>query len=77
MKITPNFIIFDKDIYGAKHIYDLQLEMICKNLLYQANGNEKLKKLFKIKMSQEQKKIWTSKCPGEMKLLSRKIIIGL
>ncbi|PKY60175.1 hypothetical protein RhiirA4_430933 [Rhizophagus irregularis] len=43
--------------------------MLCKNLLYQANGNEKLKKLFKIVMSQEQKRIWTSKCPGDLNLL--------
>ncbi|CAB5362275.1 unnamed protein product [Rhizophagus irregularis] len=65
---TPNFIIYDKDLYDVKHIYDLQLEMLCKNLLYQANGNDKLKKLFKIVMSQEQKRIWTSKCPGDFNL---------
>ncbi|RGB33433.1 hypothetical protein C1646_761733 [Rhizophagus diaphanus] len=67
-KSTPNFILFDKDIYGLKHIYDMQLEMICKNLLYQANGNKKLQKIFEIKMSQEQQRIWTSKCPGDLKL---------
>ncbi|CAB4424719.1 unnamed protein product [Rhizophagus irregularis] len=66
---TPNFVIYDKDIYDVKHIYDLQLEMLCKNLLYQANGNEKLKKLFKIVMSQEQKRIWTSRCPGDLNLV--------
>ncbi|PKC59701.1 hypothetical protein RhiirA1_469060 [Rhizophagus irregularis] len=65
---TPNFIIYDKDLYDVKHIYDLQLEMLSKNLLYQANGNDKLKKLFKIVMSQEQKRIWTSKCPGDFNL---------
>uniref|UniRef100_U9U7V6 Uncharacterized protein n=1 Tax=Rhizophagus irregularis (strain DAOM 181602 / DAOM 197198 / MUCL 43194) TaxID=747089 RepID=U9U7V6_RHIID len=65
---TPNFIIYDKDILGIKHIYDLQMEMICKNLLYQANGNYKLQILFKIKMIQEQKNIWTSRCPGEIEI---------
>jgi hypothetical protein len=57
-------------VYGVKNIYDLQMEMLCKNLLYQANGNE-IKKLFAIKMSQEQKNIWTSKCPGEMKIQTK------
>lgn len=65
-KSTPNFIIYEKDILGVKHIYDLQMEMLCKNLLYQANGNDKLKLLFSIKMIQEQKYIWTSRCPGEL-----------
>ncbi|RGB25616.1 hypothetical protein C1646_771493 [Rhizophagus diaphanus] len=68
VRSTPNFVLFDKDLYGVKHIYDMQLEMICKNLLYQANGNIKLKNLFKIKMLQEQKRIWTSKCLGDLKL---------
>ncbi|PKB94880.1 hypothetical protein RhiirA5_437856, partial [Rhizophagus irregularis] len=67
-RTTPNFIIYEKDILGAKHIYDLQMEMLCKNLLYQANGNNKLKILFKIKMIQEQKKLWTSRCPGELEI---------
>ncbi|EXX55428.1 hypothetical protein RirG_225510 [Rhizophagus irregularis DAOM 197198w] len=67
---TPNFIIYDKDILGIKHIYDLQMEMICKNLLYQANGNYKLQILFKIKMIQEQKNIWTSRCPGELEIIN-------
>ncbi|PKY32898.1 hypothetical protein RhiirB3_451408 [Rhizophagus irregularis] len=58
---TPNFIIYEKEIYGLKTIYDLQLESISKNIIYQANGNEKLRRLFKIKMMQEQKRIWTAK----------------
>ncbi|PKC09984.1 hypothetical protein RhiirA5_414940 [Rhizophagus irregularis] len=62
----------DKDLLGAKHIYDLQIEMLCKNLNYQANGNEKLKIIFKIKMTQEQNKIWTSKCPGEISNTSKR-----
>lgn len=33
---TPNVIIYDKDLYGLKHIYDLQIESLCKNLLYEA-----------------------------------------
>ncbi|PKC09158.1 hypothetical protein RhiirA5_375674 [Rhizophagus irregularis] len=70
-KSTPNFILYEKEIMGVKHIYDLQIEILCKNLLYQANGNEKLKTLFLIKISQEQKNIWTSKCPGEMKIESK------
>ncbi|CAB4439657.1 unnamed protein product [Rhizophagus irregularis] len=70
-KSTPNFILFEKDLLGLKHIYDLQMEMLYKNLLYQANGNEKLKRLFLIKISQEQKNIWTSKCPGEMQIESK------
>ncbi|PKY59607.1 hypothetical protein RhiirA4_482482 [Rhizophagus irregularis] len=37
---TPNFIIYEKEIYGLKTIYDLQLESISKNIIYQANGNE-------------------------------------
>jgi hypothetical protein len=59
---TSNFVIYEKDILGVKHIYDLQMEMLCKNLFYQANGNDKLKLLFMIKMAQKQKNIWTSKC---------------
>ncbi|EXX65212.1 hypothetical protein RirG_135430 [Rhizophagus irregularis DAOM 197198w] len=43
-------------------IYDLQLESLCKNLIYQANGNEKLKKIFKIKLKQEQERLWTASC---------------
>ncbi|PKK62616.1 hypothetical protein RhiirC2_790109 [Rhizophagus irregularis] len=66
-KSTPNFILHDKEIYGLKSIYDLQLESISKNIIYQSsNGNDKLKTLFKIKFLQEQKRIWTAKCPGEM-----------
>lgn len=53
--MTPNFIIYEKEIYGLKTIYDLQLESLSKNIIYQANGNEKLRRLFKIKMMQEQK----------------------
>ncbi|PKY31997.1 hypothetical protein RhiirB3_449892 [Rhizophagus irregularis] len=71
-KSTPNFIIYEKDLLGAKHIYDLQIEMLCKNLNYQANGNEKLKIIFKIKMTQEENKIWTSKCPGEISNTSKR-----
>lgn len=73
---TSNFVIYEKDILGAKHIYDLQMEMLCKNLLYQANGNDKLKLLFMIKMAQKQKNIWTSKCPGEINIEITEIIIG-
>ncbi|GBC14593.2 hypothetical protein GLOIN_2v1779814 [Rhizophagus irregularis DAOM 181602=DAOM 197198] len=54
---TPNFIIYEKEIYGLKIIYDLQLESISKNIIYQANGNEKLRRLFKIKMMQGQKNL--------------------
>lgn len=39
--------------------------MLCKNISYQVNGNEKLKKIFAIKMAQEQKIIWTAKCLEE------------
>ena len=64
-KTMPNYIIYEKDLYSIKTIYDLQMEMSCKNLLYQANGNEKLKKIFKIKLIQEQNIIWTAKCLGD------------
>ncbi|PKC58656.1 hypothetical protein RhiirA1_470645 [Rhizophagus irregularis] len=47
----------EEEIYGLKTIYDLQLESISKNIIYQANGNEKLRRLFKIKMMQEQKNL--------------------
>ncbi|PKC04168.1 hypothetical protein RhiirA5_449495, partial [Rhizophagus irregularis] len=71
-KSTSNFILYDKELLGMKHIYDLQIEMLCKNLLYQANGNDKLKLIFKIKIIQEQNKIWTSKCPGELSITSNR-----
>lgn len=41
---SPNFILYEKGLYGLKH--DLQIEMLCKNIIYQANGNEKLSLLF-------------------------------
>lgn len=44
--------------------------MLSKNLIYQANGNEKL--IFKIKITQDQNKIWTSKCPGELLTMSNR-----
>ncbi|EXX74870.1 hypothetical protein GLOIN_2v1824527 [Rhizophagus irregularis DAOM 181602=DAOM 197198] len=72
VKSTSNFILYDKELLGMKHIYDLQIEMLCKNLLYQANGNDKLKLIFKIKIIQEQNKIWTSKCPGELSITSNR-----
>lgn len=34
-KNTPNFILYDKGIYNVKHIYDLQIEMLCKNFQLQ------------------------------------------
>lgn len=49
-KSTPNFLIYE-------NIYDLQIEMLCKNLIYQANGNGKLSLLSKIKLIQLQDKI--------------------
>lgn len=49
-KLLPNCIIYDKDLYGIKSIYDLQLKSISKNILYLANGNEELNKIFKIQM---------------------------
>lgn len=51
--ITPNMILYDKDLYSLKHIYDLQLESLCKNLLYQANDKGRLNQVFNIKMIRE------------------------
>ncbi|GBC08297.1 hypothetical protein RclHR1_00800024 [Rhizophagus clarus] len=63
---TPNFTLYDKDIYGLKNIYDLQIESLCKNLLYEANDNDRIKTIFKIKMIQEQNQIWTASCIGNL-----------
>jgi hypothetical protein len=62
---TPNCIIYDKNIIGLKNIFDVQLEMISKNLLYYANENSELGKVFKIKMRQMQEDYWTANCLGE------------
>lgn len=70
---TPNMILYDKELFGLKLIYDLQRECLVKNLIYQANGNSKLKKIFKIKLIQEQQRIWTARCIGD---LDSKIIRG-
>src|SRR5256886_9661630 len=62
---TNNFIIYDKEILGLKNIYDLQIENLSKNLLYQANGNKDLKKIFKIKLYQTQQEKWIAGCIGD------------
>src|SRR5437773_957783 len=62
---TSNFIVYVKDIIGLKNIYDLQIENLSKNLLYQANGNKDLKKIFKIKLYQAQNERWIAGCMGD------------
>jgi hypothetical protein len=52
MKALKNDFIWER-FYGLKNIYDLQLESLSKNVIYLANGNEKLSTLFKIKIMQE------------------------
>lgn len=61
----PNCIIYDKDLYGVKDLYSLQLESLSKNIMYMANGNEILRKIFKIQMEQLQKEVWTPLCFAE------------
>ncbi|PKC55112.1 hypothetical protein RhiirA1_476150 [Rhizophagus irregularis] len=65
-KSLPNCIIYDKDIYGIKDIYNLQLECISKNIMYLANGNEELNKIFKIQMRKLQQKYWSVLCVSVM-----------
>lgn len=62
---SPNWLLYNKDIFGLKHVYDLQLENLSKNLLYEANDEGRLKELF-IKLIQEQTRIWMGKCPGNL-----------
>src|SRR5206468_2913411 len=62
---TNNFIVYDKDMMGLRNIYDLQIESLSKNLLYQANGNKDLKKIFKIKLYQAQNERWIAGCIGD------------
>lgn len=54
--------MYDKDIYGLKHIYDLQ---VGDAMLYQATGNETLKNLFEIQMIQLQLDNWINGCMGD------------
>lgn len=61
----PNCIIYDKDLYGVKDLYSLQLESLSKNIMYMANGNEILKKIFKIQMEQLRNEMWTPLCFAE------------
>jgi hypothetical protein len=74
-KTTPNFIIYEKDLYRLKNIYDLQLESLCKNLLYLANDKGRIKNIFKIKLIQEQNRIWTAGCIGNLKVNISKVRI--
>ncbi|EXX78268.1 hypothetical protein RirG_016560 [Rhizophagus irregularis DAOM 197198w] len=61
----PNCIIYDKDIYGVKDLYSLQLESLSKNIMYMANGNEIVRAIFKIQMEQLQQEVWTPLCFAE------------
>jgi hypothetical protein len=69
---TPNCFMYDKDLFGLKNIYDLQLEILCKNILYQANGNTKISNLFKIKIFQLQQELWLASCVGESGILMKR-----
>uniref|UniRef100_U9UKR7 Reverse transcriptase domain-containing protein n=1 Tax=Rhizophagus irregularis (strain DAOM 181602 / DAOM 197198 / MUCL 43194) TaxID=747089 RepID=U9UKR7_RHIID len=61
----PNYIMYDKDLIGLKNIYDLQSEMLSKNIIYYANSCSELSLLFDIQMRNLQLKYWTSYCLGE------------
>ncbi|GES91125.1 hypothetical protein GLOIN_2v1827388 [Rhizophagus clarus] len=63
---TPNFLLHDKDIYGLKHIYNLQIENLSKNIIYMMNDEGRLKEIMELKMIQEQNKIWTRQCIGNL-----------
>ncbi|GBC00335.1 hypothetical protein RclHR1_38140001, partial [Rhizophagus clarus] len=63
---TPNFLLYDKDIYGLKHIYNLQIENLSKNIIYMMNDKGRLKEIMELKMIQEQNKIWTRQCIGNL-----------
>ncbi|GET67253.1 hypothetical protein GLOIN_2v1824527 [Rhizophagus irregularis DAOM 181602=DAOM 197198] len=65
-KTLPNCIIYDKDLYGVKNIYNLQLECISKNIMYMANGNENLSMIFQIQMKSLPYRFWTSQCFAEI-----------
>lgn len=78
-KSLPNCIIYDKDLYGLKDIYNLQLECLSKNIVYLANGNEELNSIFKIQMRSLQKYFWASLCFAEVATsdkVSTKLHIG-
>ncbi|GES87658.1 hypothetical protein GLOIN_2v1824527 [Rhizophagus clarus] len=62
----PNFLLHDKDIYGLKHIYNLQIENLSKNIIYMMNDKGQLKEIMELKMIQEQNKIWTRQCIGNL-----------
>ncbi|GBB96288.1 hypothetical protein RclHR1_02720003 [Rhizophagus clarus] len=63
---SPNFLLYDKDIYGLKHIYNLQIENLSKNIIYMMNDKGRLKEIMELKMIQEQNKIWTRQCIGNL-----------
>ncbi|RGB21467.1 hypothetical protein C1646_787641, partial [Rhizophagus diaphanus] len=65
-KNLPNSILYDKDLYGVKNIFNLQLECVSKNIMYMANGNIDLSTIFKIQMKLLQKKFWSSYCFAEI-----------
>lgn len=65
-KSLPNCIIYDKDLYGVKDLYSLQMKSLSKNLMYMANGNEDLKLLFQIQMKQLQQQNWSPFCYSEI-----------
>ncbi|RGB26259.1 hypothetical protein C1646_800804 [Rhizophagus diaphanus] len=78
-KTLPNSIIYDKDLYGVKNIFNLQLECISKNIMYMANGNIDLSSIFQIQMKLLQKKFWSSCCFAEIAIgdkFSTKTYIG-
>ncbi|GES91180.1 hypothetical protein GLOIN_2v1771092 [Rhizophagus clarus] len=67
---TPNFLLYDKNIYGLKHIYNLQIKNLTKNIIYIMNDKGRLKEIMELKMIQEQNKIWTRQCIGNLNSIS-------
>lgn len=61
----PNYIVYDRGLIGLKNLFELQLEMISKKLIYYANDKGILGRLFKIQMINLQLKYWTCKCLGD------------
>jgi hypothetical protein len=65
-RLTPNFILYDKDIIGLKNIYDLQIENISKNLIYYANTNSEIGKIFFMQIKKLRYDLWTPNCIGRI-----------
>ncbi|GET00318.1 hypothetical protein GLOIN_2v1824527 [Rhizophagus clarus] len=67
---TLNFIIHEKELYGLKHIFDLQIESLTKTIMYLGNDKNRIATIFKIKIYKEQQRIWTASCVGNLETSS-------